>query len=141
MTIAFDTGVVLGIASDPSINSISVWIEKNEVGQQLRDEPLASDEDLHAISATDPLFADHFWQSVIGARVDAISIFVRRPVSARLAELPNEVGLCFALDSGAKVVAVHGLHDDSDDFAIIPDQLILGSIRDDLQEFPLGEPA
>jgi len=138
VTITFDTGVVLGIASDPSTNSVSVWIEKNEAGQLLREEPLESDDELHPVSASDQRFADDFWRLVIGSKVGSISVLVRNPTTARLAELPNEVGLCFSLDSGVKLVASHGLHDGSDDFSIISDQRIQASLRAELQELSLG---
>ena len=139
VVIEFDTGMALGIASEPSTNSVSVWVEKNEAGQSVRNEPLASDEELHPISATNVMFADQFWRHVIGSKVNEISILVRKLSNVKFAELPNEVGLCFSLDSGLKIVAAHGLHDDSDDFAIIPDKLILHSLRSELQELSLKE--
>ncbi len=137
VAIAFDTGLTLGIASEPSANSVCVWIEQDEAGQSARDEPLALDTDLHPVQASDTTYADDFWRTVIGSRVTAVSVLVRRPATARLAELPNEVGLCFVMESGAKVVAAHGLHDDSDDFSMIPYQAILARIGAELEERPL----
>lgn len=137
-TIAFDSGVILGIASDPSKNSVSVWVERDRAGLSVRGGALSCDEELHPISANDPKFASSFWHRVIGAQVRAISLLVRKPRTARLAELPNEVGLCFLLDSGVRVIAAHGLHDDSDDFAIIRDDLILEQICADLNEVRIG---
>ena len=139
VAIAFDSGVVLGVASDPSTNSVSVWKERDEVGRLLRSEPRSSDEGLYPISATDRKFAHSFWHQMIGARVDAVSILVRKPRTARLGELPNEVGLCFSLDSGAKVVAAHGIHDDSDDFVIISEQQVLLRLRAELEEIQVGQ--
>lgn len=132
--IAFDSGVVIGVASDPSMNSVAVWVEQDEEGNLMRSDPLSSEEELHTISARDSKFATAFWHQVIGARVDAVSILVRRPSSARLKELSNEVGLCFSLDSGAKIVAAHGLHNDSDDFVLISERLILDILRTELEE-------
>lgn len=136
--IEFDSGLILGIASDPAQDSVIVWIEKNEAGQEIASTPLSSDNDLHPISASDPIFANRFWHQVIGAKVVSISILVRKTQSARLAELPNEVGLSFLLDSGEKVIATHGLHDDSDDFSIISDRSITDAIRGDLEELPVA---
>jgi hypothetical protein len=138
VAISFDSGAILGIASEPSVNSVVVWMERDEAGHSMREEPLSSDTDLYPILATDPTFADDFWHGVIGAKVEAITTLVRKSRSPRLADLPSEVGLCFLLDSGVKVVAAHGLHDDSDDFVIIPDHLILAAIRADLHEAPIG---
>jgi len=130
----FDSGLILGVASDPSLNSVLLWVEKSAEGQLTRHEPLSTDEELYPVSATDSTFASDFWRQLIGAKVNAVSILLRAPESARLAELPNEVGLCFDLGSGIKVVAAHGLHDDSDDFAIIPYQLIMDGIRSGIDE-------
>ena len=116
-----------------------VWVERDSTGHSARD-PLTSDTSLHPIPATDPLFADDFWRGVVGATVRAISIVVRKPATARLAELPNEVGLCFTLNSGSKLVAVHGLHDDSDDFAIITEYRIPKAVRASLREIPVVAP-
>lgn len=137
--IAFDSGVVIGVASNPSMNSVSVWMERDGTGSLVRSEPLSSDEELHPISAKDPKFACPFWHQVVGARVDAVSILIRRPTTARLKELPNEVGLCFSLDSGAKFIVAHGLHNDSDDFVIIPERLTLDTLHAELEEFCIGE--
>ena len=136
--IEFDSGLVLGMASDPAQDSVIVWVEKNEAGQEIASTPLSSDKDLHPISARDPMFANHFWHQVVGAKVVSISILVRKTQSARLAELPNEVGLSFLLDSGEKVIATHGLHDDSDDFSIISDRFIMDVLRGDLEELPVA---
>lgn len=132
--IEFDSGFAIGVASDPSLNSVSVWVERDESGVVTRTEPVSSDGELYPVSATDPQFASVFWHQVIGASVSSVSVLVRLPSTARLGRLPNEVGLCFSLDSGAKFVAAHGLHDDSDDFVLIPEQLILSSLRSELND-------
>lgn len=136
--IAFDSGVILGVASDPFKNSVSVWVERDRADLSVCAGTLSCDEELHPISANDPKFASSFWHRVIGAQVRAISLLVRKPRTARLAELPNEVGLCFLLDSGARVIAAHGLHDDSDDFAIIQDDFVLERICAELNEVQIG---
>ncbi|MCP1616176.1 hypothetical protein FBY21_0788 [Pseudomonas sp. SLBN-26] len=134
VAITFDSGVVMGVSSNPSTNSVSVWMERDKSGSLVRSDSLMSDEELHPISAKDQKFSCQFWYQVVGARVDAVSILVRRPATARLEELPNEVGLCFLLDSGEKFVAAHGLHDDSDDFVIIPEGLIWDVLHTELEE-------
>jgi hypothetical protein len=133
VTLTFDSGVVVGIASNPSTNSVSVWLERD------KEEPLSTDEELYPVSATDSKFASTFWHQVIGARVDAVSIFVQEPRTVSYQHLPNEVGLCLTLDSGARVVAAHGLHDDSDDFSIIPEQLVMEELRAGLEEVRIEE--
>ncbi len=134
LAITFDTGQVIGLASDPSLNSVVVWIEQDETGRALQPEPMSADKELYPVVADDPKYADSIWHSTVGRRVARVAILVRRAGSAQMAELPNEVGLCFVLDSGIKVIAAHGLHDDSDDFVVIREEMISSDIRADLKE-------
>lgn len=138
VSFAFDSGVVLAASSDPRINSVCVWVERDETGRLVWGESLSRDEDLYPISATDPKYASAFWHRMIGATVSSVYVLVRNPLSLRLAELPNEVGLRLLLSSGESVVAAHGLHNDSDDFVTIPDQYIMERLRGDLTELQIG---
>lgn len=127
--IEFDTHLILALASEPSLRSIRVWVERNELGVVVASKPCASDPALYSICATDPVYSNSFWRDVINARVRAISILVHEPATAKARALPNEAGLCFCLDTGAQFVAAHGLHNDSADFALIPEAWIAAEIR------------
>lgn len=132
--IGLDSGVVLGIGSEPSVASVIIWLEKNSDGDVLRNEPLDRDSDLYPISAQDHVFSNEFWRGVIGEGISSISIFRRNPKNILFADLPNEVALCFELSSGVRFFAAHGLHDDSDDFVVLDEQSIHPSIRQELNE-------
>lgn len=132
--IEMETGIVLGIASDPSLNSVVVWVEKDISGNYLRDEPLDRDEELHEISSVDPIYSNSFWHRLAGCRVVEIKVLKRVSESIRVSQRPCQVGLSFLLDSGDVFLAAHGLHDDSDDFSIIPESLILPSLQEGLKE-------
>lgn len=47
-----DSGFVIGSASDPSRNSVTIWIEKDEHGN-ISDEPVELDAELYPIDARD----------------------------------------------------------------------------------------
>jgi len=132
--IEMETGVVLGIASDPSLNSVVVWEEKDASGNFLRDEPLDRDAELHEISSVDPIYSSFFWHRVVGFRIVKIKIIKRVYESIRVSQRPCEVGLSFLLDSGDVFLAAHGLHDDSDDFSLISESLIFPSLQESLRE-------
>lgn len=136
-TIEMETGVVLGIASDPSLNSVVVWVEKDAGGNYLRDEPLDRDEELHEISSVDPLYSNDFWHRVVGCRIVKITVLQRVYESIKISQRPCQVGLSFSLDSGDVFLAVHGLHDESDDFSIIPESLIFQNLKESLREILL----
>lgn len=133
-SVEFDSGVILGFASDPSLCSVMVWMERDEKGRCLRDETLDGDTELHEISSTDRRFSNDFWQRIIGATILDISIVRRNYKGIRISERPCQVGVAFKLDNGEVFLMAHGLHDDSDDFALIESSQVLPSIREDLIE-------
>ncbi|UMZ12295.1 hypothetical protein I9018_00875 [Pseudomonas sp. MPFS] len=133
-SIEVETGAIFGISSDPSLNSVVVWIERREDGYCLRDEPLETDNELHELSSVDPIYSNDFWRSIAGCRILKITVLQRLYESVRISQLPCQVGLRFSLDSGDAFVAAHGLYDDSDDFSIIPESLISEEIKKDLRE-------
>lgn len=137
--IQFDGTVTLGVASDTQRNSIVIWREPADAGSDAQTMPLSQRADLYPVTASDPRFADDFWHAVVGATVKRISILVRRPINALFRRLPNEVGLCFGMDSGATCACALGLHNDTADFVVIPGDSILGNLRPELREFSLGE--
>lgn len=134
LEIKFDTGLVIGLASDPSLNSVTVWVERDESGRALRPHPMSSDKELHPIAADDRKYTNSIWHSAIGDKITRLSVLIRRAGSARMASLPNEVGLCLVLSGGVKIIAAHGLHNDSDDFVVIREEMISADICADLKE-------
>lgn len=138
LVIQCDGDVALGMASDVRRNSIVIWQERAEVDAAAHPRPLSQRPDLYPVSASDPRFADEFWRTVVGATVKRISILVRRPINALFRNLPNEVGVCFEMESGATFVSALGLHNDTADFVVIPEQSIMEQLRPELREVSLG---
>lgn len=134
VTLGLDSGLVLAIANEPSAASVVIWLEKDAVGNILRDNSLKHDTELYPISADDFKFSNDFWRSIIGGEILTISIFRRYPKNVLFSELPNEACLCFTLTSGIKFFATHGLHNDSDDFSVLEEKYIAPSIRKNLKE-------
>jgi hypothetical protein len=128
----FESGLVLGAASDPAQNSVIVWLEKDNTGF-VTDEPTETDAELFPISALDTHYSNPHWNKVVGQRINNIHIIKRDPQNALFAELQNEVGLEIVMDNGEKFILSHGLHDNSDDFSVIPKSYIDSSILDNLK--------
>lgn len=134
LEVRFDTGIAIGLASDPSLNSVIVWVERDESGRLLCPEPMSEDKELHAIAVDNPKYANNIWRSAIGVRIARVIVLKRRAASARMVGLPSEVGLCLVLENGLRILAAHGLHNDSDDFVVIREEMISPNIRADLTE-------
>ena len=112
--IYFKSGLVIGASSRPDKNSVTLWVEKNELGE-LDGNPLENRE-LFPIDAKN---STKFWSCLAGKKVVSIRGINSTPRNAKLEELPNEVGLVFVLESGEEFVLSHGLHDGTDDFSVI----------------------
>lgn len=139
LLIQCDGDVALGMASDIQRNSIVIWRERTEVDPAAHPVPLRQRADLYPVPASDPQFADDFWRTVVGATVTRISILVRRPINALFRSLPNEVGVCFEMESGATFVSALGLHNDTANFVVIPAQSIMEQLWPELREVSLGD--
>lgn len=122
--IVFENGEILGLASDPSMNSVMVW---NEGGRYISSPgaTLEQDGELFPISAQDQEYAAPFWKKVIGATVVQLEVLKPKVMSIKKRELPSEVGLRFQLQNGLSFVASHGLHDGSDDFSVLEESQIV----------------
>lgn len=108
----FNTGLVLGAASNPSLNSVVLWVEKNE-SEEVVEDSIELDDELF------PIEADNDWHQLIGKTIKAFRILRKKVNSAKLAELPNEIGVLVEMSDGNQFILSHGLHDNSDDFSII----------------------
>ena len=132
----FDSGLTLGFGSQPSLMSVTVWLEKEAGGSGGE---IAGDPELHPVDATDPIYSGEPFRDMIRRRVQSISIIKRRAARATSAALPREVGLVLHFDNGSELIASHGLHDDSDDFSVITRDQISAKLRDQLDELPLTD--
>ncbi len=116
--IAFENGTVIGVAEEPSLNSVVIWVDRMN-GADVRHPAMDEDPDLFKISATDSEFAGALFGQLIGDKLIALAIVKPRSMNALLSALPSEVGLCFSFESGKKFIAGRGLHREGGDFALI----------------------
>ena len=139
VAIEVETGLVLGIANDIKLNSIVVWIEKDEVGGTRREQPLNERKDLFPVDALSSNFASDCWHRVIDASIESISVYVRRPQNVLYENRPNQAGLCFRLSTGEKLIFAHSLQSDMEEFVLISDTAISKRVRSELRELSLDE--
>ncbi|MEH1801811.1 MAG: hypothetical protein V7L13_22125 [Nostoc sp.] len=128
----FDSGLVIGYGSQPSKNSVTIWIEKNEAGETI-EELAEEDKKLYPVDARDAVYSNNFWARFVGQRISNITILKRSYSSALYADTANEIGLLFEVENGSRFIASHGLHDDSDDFSVIQESQIDNEIRNQIQ--------
>jgi hypothetical protein len=133
LALVFESGMVVGAASQPSKDSIEIWLERDPSGAT-RPEPLEEDSELHPISAQDSRYADARWAAACGARVSAIRVLRRFGQNLTHSDLPSEAAVQLDLDNGDSIFLGHGLHDDSDDFAVLHAEEIEPAIRPALRE-------
>lgn len=60
--------------------------------------------------------ADSSWR---GTKIERVEVYQEAPRTPRFADLQRESALILYLENGESLAFVHGLHDDSDDFAAI----------------------
>lgn len=134
LALKFESGATLGLASDPGQNSVVVWLDRDDSGVALRAPAMEDDPEIFAIEATDPEFSQPAWAGLVGLRVTGASVLCIKSASALKSELPNEVGLRIRFEGGQELVAAHGLHDASDDFAVLRSEQILPELQQQLEE-------
>ncbi|WP_426399132.1 hypothetical protein ACN9M1_22885 [Ralstonia sp. R-29] len=134
LAIHFEDGRIVGMASEPALNSVIVWDERRPETDRLGP-PLDKDSELFPILASDERFSTKEWSKLAGLTLSALSILKRKTMNAKQSTRPSEVGLRLMLDGGVSLIASHGLLDGSDDFSVL-----LGSdlITAELDEFALG---
>ncbi|CBJ37742.1 protein of unknown function [Ralstonia solanacearum CMR15] len=117
LAVEFEDGAILGLTSDPSLNSVIVWDEgARRAGHG--SPSLDTDDELFSIAESGS-FAGGGWRKFVGLSLDEFTILSRVAVSSKEGERPSEVGLRFKFVGGASFVASHGLHDNSDDFSVL----------------------
>ncbi|MEH1827808.1 MAG: hypothetical protein V7L22_21160 [Nostoc sp.] len=132
LIMSFDSGLVIGYGNQPSKNSVTIWIEKNEAGETI-EELTEEDKELYPVDARDAVYSNNFWARFVGQRISNITILKRSYSSALYADIANEIGLLFEVEDGSRFIASHGLHDDSDDFSVIQESQIDNEIRNQIQ--------
>ena len=88
----FDSGLILGFGSQPSLMSVTVWVEK-DAGGHGGGEPIKDDRELYPVDATDPVYGSEPIRQMIRRRVLSFTVIKRRAARANWKALPREVGL------------------------------------------------
>jgi hypothetical protein len=133
LLITLESSLVIGCASLPEKASVTLWLEQTEDGQRDAASSLIDDADQHQIAACDPIYSERMICDLLGKQVTSIGILKKRPANALLAQLPCEVGVLLRFDHGSLVLA-HGIHDNSDDFAILFERDISSDVLKELDE-------
>lgn len=123
LSVQFESGEIMGVASDPAINSVIVWDESARCHTSLFS-TLDQDEELFPISAQDELYASAFWREIVGSVLIELTVLKKRVMSAKEEGVPSELGLRFVFQNGKSFIASHGLHDGSDDFSVLEEKKI-----------------
>ncbi len=134
LLMTLESGLTLGFASLPEKVSITVWIEETESGEHGNEMLITEDNELFPIDSCDKIYGDKKIGELIGKQVIALKIIKRESQSYRLASRPCEVGLIFKFSGGSELILSHGLHNGSDDFAVIYRHEILPDFLDKIHE-------
>jgi hypothetical protein len=132
LLITLDSGWVIGAASQPSSMSVTLWLEREGHGRgagRTLDDP-----DLYPIEADDPRLSTPEMAALLRRRIESLTLLRREAVKAKWEALPREVGLVLHVEGGGELILGHGLHDQSDDFAVLLRRQILPALLPQLQE-------
>lgn len=132
-----DSGIVIGVGSQPSLYSVTLWVERDQNGI-LSDDPCENDDDLFPIEASDERYSMDTIRQLIGQKIEKVSILKREADDPRLMGRPMEVGVVIYFENGTDLVLSHGLHNNSDDFSVINKNQIIPSIIPLLHEITVG---
>ena len=113
-----DNGHQISFNADDSLNSITVFPEKDETGY-IDNEPLEQDGDFYPIELTDSIYSKPVWQTIIGDKIIDFKIIKSKPISAKHFDLPNEVGLLLYMEQGTKLILSHNIDKKYSNFSII----------------------
>jgi len=107
--ITLESGLVIGASSQPSLISVTLWLAS----------ALDRTEAHLAVEAGDPMLSEPRFARLLGRRAASITVLVRQPENAKWEARPREVGVVVGFDGAREIILAHGLHDDSDDFAVL----------------------
>jgi hypothetical protein len=135
LLIALDSGEILGAASQPSLMSVTLWLERDRKGGGAA--RTLGDPELHPIEATDPQLSTPELAALVGRRIESMALLRRDAEKVRWQDRPREVGLVLRTEGGGELILAHGLHDDSDDFSVLLRSQVKPSLWVHLHETPL----
>ncbi|MGP4716878.1 hypothetical protein ACTXGL_09605 [Psychrobacter sp. T6-6] len=107
----FEDGLVIGGSSNPSQNTVHMWVERNENGEH---HDWLQEEDEDAI----PFYAKDYdeWSIYLNQVVKSVTIIKETSETySKILDLPSERGVLFEFENGSGLIMSHGLNDNSDD--------------------------
>lgn len=119
LLMTLESGLTIGFMNLPELVSITLWVEETESGEQGDEGLVSEDSTLLPIDSCDPVYSEKLICQLIGKQVVRIKILKLIPKSSRVASRPCQVGIIFEVEGGFEFILSHGLHNYSDDFAII----------------------
>jgi hypothetical protein len=127
-----DSGNVIGVASQPSQISVTLWLEQGDGVEG----DLISDEGVYPIEATDPRYSDEHLRGLLGRHLGIASLIIRDADDPSY-DQPREAGVVLVFDGGGELILGHGLHNGSDDFAVLRRDQILPKVAARMREIPI----
>ena len=111
----FEDGLVIGGSSNPSQNTVHMWVERNENGEH---HDCLQEEDEDAISFYAKDYDD--WNIYLNQVVKSVTIIKETSDTySKILDLPSERGVLFEFENGSGLIMSHGLNDKSDDTTLV----------------------
>lgn len=137
LLLTLESGLTVGFASLPEKTSVTVWLEKADENDQKYGVISEDSSDLFPVEACDSNYSEASICQLVGKQITSIQIIKKVPENLLVAQTPCEAGLIIGFENGDELVLSHGLHNNSDDFAIIFRQEILRSNIEGLQNISI----
>ncbi|MCB9351317.1 MAG: hypothetical protein H6573_28025 [Lewinellaceae bacterium] len=125
-------GGIVGLNSIPQLCSLLVWLERSTDGQCNPYTDLLADPLVFPVQMNHSDFSSEIFHDFTGRKIIGWKVFQEAPRTARFQDLPRESAVCLVMEGGRELFFVHGLHDNSDDFAVIQWEGILPEFKNKL---------
>ena len=109
LAILLEDGSIVGLSSDPSLNSVVVWQDQSIEGGYFNPSALNKDDELFPITNDDLEYTGKFWPELSGLSVIGLSVLRKRSMIVLECNRPSEIGLRFTLENGVQFIASHVL--------------------------------
>lgn len=137
LLMVLESGLKIGFASLPEKVSVTLWVEETEAGEKSTELSIMEDDEFIEIDSCDSKYSQESICKLRDKRINEVKIIKRQPKSHKLASYPCESGIVFDFGEGLELILSHGLHEYSDDFAIIYREDIMSLYLEQIQEIPI----
>ena len=121
LAIVFEDGYVVGVSSDPTLNSVVLWADEIDNKSLTSDESLREIEELFPVLNADSIYSKKFWADISQSIIVGYELLKYKNMNSIQLDRPSERGLRVLLNTGKSFILSHGMHDYSDDFSVIMD--------------------